>query len=73
MNWAQIRIDAVAAAKPGFKKMAGDVIAAVIIPQLVDPVIDFVKAKIPGVWDDALLEGLKPQIKANLQKLVSTL
>lgn len=62
--------DALAAAKPGLKVALKGVLSGVVIPKLYDPALDWVKIKIPGVWDDVIIEGFRPKGKAAVMKLV---
>lgn len=73
MDWKQLGMDAINAAKPGLKAAVKGIVVEVVAPKLVDPAIDWVAKIIPGKWDDAFLMGAKPQIKDALISLASAL
>lgn len=60
-------------AKPKLKEAMVEVVDKVINPKVVDPGLDYVKAKIPGVWDDAIVEANRPMIKDAVKKFFESL
>ena len=73
MGFKEIAGDAFVAAKPGLKMALKGIVTSVVIPKLYDPALDWVKNKIPGVWDDVIIEGFRPKGKMELQKLIDAL
>lgn len=61
------------AAMPGLKTAGKSIVASVVIPKLYDPVLDWVKVKIPGVWDDMIIESFRPKGKQALQKFIDNI
>ena len=73
MDFKGLGKDVLAAAKPGLKAALKDVVTSVVIPKVYDHVLDWIKIKIPGVWDDMIIEGFRPKGKQVLAKLVADL
>jgi hypothetical protein len=57
------------AAKPGLRLAVKDMIIKVVVPVILDPVLNKVKTIIPGTFDDVIIEGFRPKAKEALVAL----
>ena len=73
MTFKEIMGDVFVSAKPGLKVALKGVVSAVIIPKLYDPALDWIEDKIPGVWDNVIIEGFRPQGKEAIQKFIDAI